>query len=371
MAAAFKGIERVGKRLLAVVLAVLLWRPSRAARAERRLRAARRILVVRVDDRVGEALLLTPLLASLKSLDPQPEVHVLVHPRAERLLAGHPAVDRLIPFARRGLALGPLAPGIRPLRREDYDLVIDAGNWSEPSVTHAVVARLVGPRSAVIGPAVAPLAPLRTHPVRRRPDTRAEIAQRLHLLSPLPGVRPTEVSSFRPVAPGPEIAQWADDLAASPHAVVNPGGRLGWRRVPPEAFAAACRALLEAGRTPVVTWGPGEEGLARFIVDEVPGARLAPPTGLDDLAALMAAAGLTVCNNTGPMHLSVAVGAPTLQLFLRMDPVRWGYEGAPHRILDLTPEADDPEALARRAHAETRAFAAAVEVEAADRRALR
>jgi ADP-heptose:LPS heptosyltransferase len=72
------------------------------------------------------------------------------------------------------------------------------------------------------------------------------------------------------------------------------------------------------------------------VVEAVPGARLAPATDLDALAALLAAAGCTVCNNSGPLHLSVAVGAPTLGLFLKMDPQRWGYAFGPHRMLDLT-----------------------------------
>jgi ADP-heptose:LPS heptosyltransferase len=74
----------------------------------------------------------------------------------------------------------------------------------------------------------------------------------------------------------------------------------------------------------------------------MPGAQLAPPTDLDGLAALLAAAGCTVCNNSGPMHLSVAVGAPTLALFLKMDPERWGYLEQPHAVVDLTQVIDDP-----------------------------
>jgi ADP-heptose:LPS heptosyltransferase len=126
------------------------------------------------------------------------------------------------------------------------------------------------------------------------------------------------------------------DVTQSPHAVLLPGGRLGWRRISPDVFAAAARALLATGRRPLVAWGPGEEALAQSVVDAAPGSQLAPATDLDALAALMAAAGCTVCNNSGPLHLSVAVGAPTLGLFLKMSPQRWGYAFAPHRMLDLT-----------------------------------
>ena len=78
--------------------------------------------------------------------------------------------------------------------------------------------------------------------------------------------------------------------------------------------------------------------LARLA--SAPGSELAPPTDLDALAALMRAAGLTVCNNTGPMHLSVAVGAPTLAFFLRMDRERWGHPQPPHAMVDFTDAAD-------------------------------
>src|SRR5207237_1031036 len=119
------------------------------------------------------------------------------------------------------------------------------------------------------------------------------------------------------------------------------GGRLDWRRVPLEVFAAAARSLAQRGIRPIITWGPGEEDLARSVYAAVPGAMLAPRTNLDELAALMAAARLTVCNNTGPMHLSVAVGTPTLGLFLHMEVERWGHAGPPHHMLDLTPEPAD------------------------------
>jgi ADP-heptose:LPS heptosyltransferase len=118
--------------------------------------------------------------------------------------------------------------------------------------------------------------------------------------------------------------------------------------VAPERFAAAARTLLELGVTPVVTWGPGEEALVDAVVAAVPGAVRAPATSIDQLASLMQKAVLTVSNNTGPMHLSVAVGCPTLALFLHMEISRWGHEFTPHRMLDLT-GLTDPDAAVREA----------------------
>ena len=59
----------------------------------------------------------------------------------------------------------------------------------------------------------------------------------------------------------------------------------------------------------------------------------------------MRGAGLTICNNTGPMHLSVALRVPTIGLFLEMPIERWGHPQPPHRMIDLTPNAGSVDAM--------------------------
>src|SRR5262249_16825748 len=156
------------------------------------------------------------------------------------------------------------------------------------------------------------------------------------LLSPLVRIDRLARLTFRPTRPSKAIQPLLSSLRAAPYAVVNPGGRLDWRRVSPSAFAEAANSLSAMGLRPVITWGPGAGGLARAVTDLAPGSILAPATDVDDLAALLDSAALTVCNNTGPMHLSVAVGTPTLALFVKMPPERWGHPYSPHRMVDLT-----------------------------------
>ena len=352
-----KRLELWAKLALALVASALLWRPGRRRKVGSPLPHPQRLLLVRIDNRVGEALLTTPLLSTLKAHPQPPEVHVLVHSKVARVLEGHPGAERVIALDRRLLWLGPLAPGLRALRRERYDVVVDCANWSNPSVTSALISRLVGPRSIVIGPSTWPVRYLHSLSVPPRIDTRSEALQRVHLLAPLVQEVWRERMSFREPRPGETFRAWLKAGEGSPRAVVNPGGRLDYRRIPPAAFASAARALLASGRTPIVTWGPGEEALARGVVAAAPGAQLAPPTTLDELAALMRSAGLTVCNNTGPMHLSVAVQAPTLALFLRMDMERWGHPYSPHRMVDLTPVVDSGADLEARVFEEVRSFA--------------
>jgi len=110
-----------------------------------------------------------------------------------------------------------------------------------------------------------------------------------------------------------------------PYAVLNPGARMADRRWPPSAHAEVARGLIARGLGVLVVWGPGEEHLARKVA-EGSGARLAPPTSLDELAALFRGARLCVSNNSGPMHLAVAVGTPTVGVFAAGDAARWGHE---------------------------------------------
>lgn len=310
-----KQLERLAKVVFAMVMAVLLWRRKRPLPQKKTLR----VLVVRLDNRVGEALLSTPLFDALAAAGH--EVHLLTHPKMRRVLEGHPSLRGVRDWARSLTVL-------RALRAEAFDAVINCGNWAEPAVTSAVVARLCAAKGVVIGPTNLPSRWLMDVPVAPLEGTSSEFVQRAHLGSVLVALPHEARLSFRPTKPFPVVA--------GRYAVVNPGGRLDYRRVKPEVFIDAARALARQGVTPLVTWGPGEEALADAVCAGCEQAVRAPPTGIDELASLMRGAELTVCNNTGPMHLSVAVGCPTVALFLYMDVQRWGHSYTPHRMVDLT-----------------------------------
>ncbi len=312
-----KSLERLGKRVLAVLAAMLFWRPGRRKRAEARLASGLpgRILLVRTDNRVGESLLTTPLIDGLTALGHR--IDLLAHPSACRVLEGHPHLGKVIPHSWRGWSA---------LAASDYAYVIHCGNWSEPSVGSAIFSRLAAGRAAILGPSVWPSSLLADVPIPPLQGTTSEAAQRLHLGHPL-GVQEGRLTlSFRPL---PSAA------TGSGYAVINPGGRLDWRRAPVGAFIGMAQTIADRGLRPVVTWGPGEEGLAREVVAAVSSAEMAPSTNLDALGALMHGARFTVCNNTGPMHLAVAVACPTFALFVAMDIERWGHP-PPHKMLDIT-----------------------------------
>jgi ADP-heptose:LPS heptosyltransferase len=106
-------------------------------------------------------------------------------------------------------------------------------------------------------------------------------------------------------------------LAGRRYAVLNPGA--GWpsKIWPAERYGALARHLHAAhGVASIAAWGLQTElPLAETIAATSGGhAQLAPPTTMTQLAALCRRAALFVGSDTGPMHLAVAVGTPTLSM---------------------------------------------------------
>lgn len=106
---------------------------------------------------------------------------------------------------------------------------------------------------------------------------------------------------------------------AAPWALLAPGGapHRPAKRWPAERFGALAAALLGQGITPAVLGhGEDEAALAATILAHAPGAvSLVGRTSFGDIAELARGAALAVGNDTGPMHIAVAAGAPAVVLF--------------------------------------------------------
>jgi heptosyltransferase-1 len=99
--------------------------------------------------------------------------------------------------------------------------------------------------------------------------------------------------------------------------LLNPGAAWPNKRWPPDRFGAVAAALRDAlGVRSLVLWGPGEEALARAVVDRAAGAaEIAPQTTIADVVTLAHGARLMLSGDTGPLHIACAVGTPVVALF--------------------------------------------------------
>jgi ADP-heptose:LPS heptosyltransferase len=135
---------------------------------------------------------------------------------------------------------------------------------------------------------------------------------------------PTEAGT----APGPDLS-WvletapgerpaAGGVKPKPYVMFVPGGSAHRpeKRWPVEKYGELARILYARGLDVVVIGGPQETALAQAIQRQVPRARdLTSRTDFARIAVLGAKAALAVGNDTGPLHLAAASGAPTVVLF--------------------------------------------------------
>jgi len=110
----------------------------------------------------------------------------------------------------------------------------------------------------------------------------------------------------------------AGAIQPRPYVIFIPGGsahRLE-KRWPGGSFGELGKILYDRGFDIVVVGGPQESALARLIQRYVGKARdLTGRTDFARVALLGARAALVVGNDTGPLHLAAATGAPTIVLF--------------------------------------------------------
>ncbi len=111
-----------------------------------------------------------------------------------------------------------------------------------------------------------------------------------------------------------------------PYIVIHPGSGGKQKIWPTERYARIVDAFTRT-HTISITSGPADREIARELAERSPGAQLLELGPLKELAAVLSGADLYIGNDTGPSHLAAAVGTPTLAIFGPTDPSVWGPRG--------------------------------------------
>jgi len=280
--------------------------------------AARRIALIK-PSALGDIIHSLPVLTALRQRYPQAYIAWVVNRSYAELLRGHPDLDAVLPFDRGASQSGLLAAVrnysqfFHGFRQQRFDLVIDLQGLfrSGLMIAYSGAARRVGLSSAREG------AQAFYTNVIAVPDFPAlHAVDRYWLVADAFGVGHLP-KSFR--LPLPEAEQrWALTLLCDcprPWIALGVGARWRTKRWPPEHFASlAQRAQYYTGGTVLLVGGRDEMPLARATAERLAGEvrDLTGRTTLPQLAALLASVDLMVANDTGPLHLAVALGRPVI-----------------------------------------------------------
>jgi heptosyltransferase-2 len=153
--------------------------------------------------------------------------------------------------------------------------------------------------------------------------------------------------------PPRELAQWRErrGLAADnrPIVTLSPGAVGAGKAWPASHYAELARALTKDGVSVWILGGPHETPLAAQIATTGgPHVRDLTSNDLRDAILALAAADASVTNDSGLMHVSAAIGTPTVAIFGPTSPWHWAPLNPIAAILE--PPGDD--AAAKRARVE-------------------
>ncbi len=272
-----------------------------------------RILVVTLR-RLGDVLLATPLIRSLRRAWPQARIDALVFADTAGILAGNPDLDGVITIPSQPTAAHTLALGARLFRR--YDLAISTQSGDRPTGFAIVAGRA----------RVAPVAANFNGRVKRALLTRSIAAARgLHRVEEMLRLADALGIARVPELVSPRVAE-AGERPVGSYAVIHAVPMFRYKQWTASGWRALAAALAARGLTVIATGGPAEA--ERRYLDEVWNG--APVTRRDgqltwpQLAGLLSRARIYIGPDTSVTHLAAAAGCPTVALYGPTDPRLWG-----------------------------------------------
>jgi heptosyltransferase-2/heptosyltransferase-3 len=318
-------------------------------------------------DHLGDMLLTMPAIQALRQSRPEAKLYALVGEWAAGVVTAYPDLDHVltVPFPgftrrpRRNFAplttiLTPYGQALkwalllRKLRIETV-IILRPDHWYG-----AMVAWLAGipVRVGYDLPDVKPFL-TQTYPAPARSPLSGEprehtVLQSLRLVSQwatLPSAESArQIKLTFPVSVSERdyITDRLANAAIPPQkklVVIHPGAGTQFKRWLPEHWAAVADKLVERLEAAVLFTGSDQEyGEIAKVMQKMryPSLSLAGDTSVAQLVALYERAEVVLGPDSGPLHLAVASGAPTVHLYGPADPALFGPWGNPDRQIVLT-----------------------------------
>jgi len=272
-----------------------------------------RILVVTLR-RIGDVLLTTPLIRSLRRAWPQARLDALVFADTAGILAGNPDLDGVMTIPPQPSTAQTLALGARLFRR--YDLAISTQSGDRPTGFAIVAGRL----------RVAPVPANLNGRVKRTLLHRSIAAARgLHRVEEM-----LRIADVLGIARVPELvcprAAETGQQSAGPYAVIHAAPMFRYKQWTASGWRALAGALAARGLTVVATGAPAEAERRYLdaVWDGAPVTRRDGQLAWPQLAGLLSEARVFIGPDTSVTHLAAAAGCPTVALYGPTDPRLWG-----------------------------------------------
>lgn len=300
---------------------------------------------------IGNFLMHLPTIQEFKRLYPAAKLTVWVAPRGTSHLARHqPAIDAVFsaPISRSLLLQFSV---IRNLRRKNFDtaLMLSPGQrWK--GALHLLLAGIplrIGHGYPHLGNESSPFLLTKSLPENPAFHDNEQNLNLLTLLAPEFHLQPKNYSFAIPAAHQALATKTFSQYRFPPNKIcvglhAGSASNFLWKRWPADRFTSLAKSLVQDYSAHILLFGGKEEfGLLKAIWRQI-GKKHASivQTDLLTAAGLMQKCRLFISNDSGLMHLSAAVGTPTLGLFGPTDETKTGPRGT--RSFSLRPPGTTP-----------------------------
>jgi heptosyltransferase I len=286
---------------------------------------------------VGDAVHVLPVINAIKRVRRDSHITWVLQPGPASLVRGHPSIDEVILFDRTKGVAG-FTEVISELRARRFDLLIDLQVYLKAGVITALsgARRRLGFDRARARDANWLFTTERIPPrgVQHVQDQYFEFLDAL-------GVDPEPVTWN--IGPWESEREWQASFVSQldrPIAAIVVATSKPSKDWMPDRWARVCDILAsDYGLQPVLVGGRSDRELAaEQIIMEKSSAKpvSALGSGLRNLVSILDASALVLSPDTGPLHISVAVGTPTISLMGYTDPRRTGpYRRYQDLIIDV------------------------------------
>ncbi|PIZ83933.1 MAG: lipopolysaccharide heptosyltransferase II [Candidatus Omnitrophica bacterium CG_4_10_14_0_2_um_filter_44_9] len=330
-----------------VLLAVRLVLEGRGANVHEN--RYKRILVVRTD-RIGDVLISTPVVKALRDNYPMSYIAIMVSLYTKDLVEGNPYLDSVIILDKDKKHKGLFATlGLsRSLKNMKFDVAIIL----HPTVRVHLICFLAGIKERIGYDRKAPYFLTTVIKHTKQYGARHESEYNFDLLKPL-GILEVNKELYMPIKAYSEnlVREVLKDAGVTPRdrlVVIHPASSCLSRRWPISRFAQLIDRLAMSFRVKVLIVSDSiHSDISKELVS-LSKTRPIDMSGrfdLSGLASLFKRCALVISNDSGPVHMAVAVKTPVISIFGRnqpgLGPARWRPLGVTdiflHKNTDCSP----------------------------------
>lgn len=291
-----------------------------------------RFLLVRTDN-IGDLLLTTPSVASLKKKFPNSYITFLCRSYAAPILEKNPAISLVLKYDE--YSFSELVKKIKELQ---VDVAIHF--YIEPK---SVLATFRAGIPVRIGPFSKLCSLLLNHRIKQnRSQVEKHEAEYNFDLVKVCGAEfslksPEIFLSEEEKRRGKELIVNIQNGSDEPPVIIHPGSKGSAQSWPLENFIKLSQLIGDSGKKVIFTFGKGEEMLVEKIktllnsgVASSSNIQIVPAGSLTlrELASMISQSKLLISNSTGPLHMAVSLNRATLSFYPRLPIVtsakRWG-----------------------------------------------